>query len=142
MAMPLRPLHFLSREDGTLTALVAVDELPHYVSIRGVPRTLNHSDTQGMTSLGTVKSRGQFYLIDSAIQHTPKSVGEKTNNSGRQVVAAAARGLEDFGQLATAPQNPTADASAGQNPDWTLVTTGGAQTSTKHVCWFLHSYSR
>ncbi|EZF79893.1 hypothetical protein H110_08245 [Trichophyton rubrum MR1448] len=138
MAMPLRPLHFLSREDGTLTALVAVDELPHYVSIRGVPRTLNHSDTQGMTSLGTVKSRGQFYLIDSAIQHTPKSVGEKTNNSGRQVVAAAARGLEDFGQLATAPQNPTADASAGQNPDWTLVTTGGAQTSTKHSSGHRH----
>lgn len=141
MAMPLRPLHFLSREDGTLTALVAVDELPHYISIRGVPRTLNHSDTQGMTSLGTVKSRGQFYLIDSAIQHTSKSVGDKASNSGRQV-AVAARGLEDFGQLATASQNSTADASAGQNSDWTPVTTGGTQTSTKHVRWFLYSYSR
>ncbi|EFQ97912.1 C-x8-C-x5-C-x3-H type zinc finger protein [Nannizzia gypsea CBS 118893] len=130
MAMPLRPLHFLSREDGTLTALVAVDELPHYISIRGVPRTLNHSDTQGMTSLGTVKSRGQFYLIDNAIQHPSKPVGEKANNSGRQVVAG--RGPEDFGQLSIAPPNSATDPSAVQNPDWTPVTTGGSQTPSKH----------
>ncbi|KAK2737975.1 hypothetical protein FQN57_007329 [Myotisia sp. PD_48] len=74
MAIPLRPQHFLSRDDGTLTALIAVDELPHYVSIRGVPRNLNHTETQGMTSLGSVKSRGQFYLIDHLLQQPQQHV--------------------------------------------------------------------
>ncbi|KAM5467947.1 hypothetical protein MauCBS54593_005229 [Microsporum audouinii] len=125
MAMPLRPLHFLSREDGTLTALVAVDELPHYISIRGVPRTLNHSDTQGMTSLGTVKSRGQFYLLDNAIQHASKAIGDKSNNPGRLLMPG--RGLDGFAQLSIAPQSSIADPSMAQNPEWAHIATGGTQ---------------
>lgn len=59
----LRPQYFLSRPDGTLTALVAVDELPNNFVIHGVPHVLGQGDTAGMTSLGTVASRGQVYSV-------------------------------------------------------------------------------
>ena len=60
----LRPQFFCTRPNGTVTALVAVDELAPHVSIRGVPRVLSANDTQGMTSLGTVNGRNQTYIID------------------------------------------------------------------------------
>lgn len=63
---PIRPQYFLSRPDGTLTALIAVDELPQNFVIDGVPRVLGHGDTTGMTSLGTVASRGQVYSVQTA----------------------------------------------------------------------------
>ena len=64
MALPLRPQHFVSRQDGSLTALIAVDELPPFIAIHGVPRVMSQSDTQGMTSLGTLPYRGQTYGVD------------------------------------------------------------------------------
>ncbi|KAL1953408.1 hypothetical protein VTO42DRAFT_2847 [Malbranchea cinnamomea] len=73
MAVPLRPQHFASRQDGTLTALIAVDELPSFISIRGVPRVLSQSDTQGMTSLGILPARGQTYTVD-VIHHGNSSL--------------------------------------------------------------------
>ena len=99
MAVPLRPQYFLSREDGTLTALVAIDELPSFISIRGVPRTLSHNDTQGMTSLGTVNSRGQHYLLDNQLQAvTRPSNGNIVSdgiNNGESSSSGARRANDD-----------------------------------------------
>ncbi|KAI9932812.1 hypothetical protein ASPWEDRAFT_22577 [Aspergillus wentii DTO 134E9] len=64
MASPLRPQFFCTRPNGSLTPLIAVDDLPAHVSLRGVPRVLSASDTQGMTSLGTVSPRSQSYIVD------------------------------------------------------------------------------
>lgn len=64
MASPIRPQFFCSRPNGTLTPLIALDELPTHISVRGVPRVLSPGDTQGMTSLGTVNPRAQFYVVD------------------------------------------------------------------------------
>lgn len=55
---------FTTRASGTLTPLVAVDELPAHVSIRGVARTLNASETQGMTSCGLAAQRAEPWTID------------------------------------------------------------------------------
>ncbi|KAJ6099587.1 hypothetical protein N7467_001122 [Penicillium canescens] len=55
---------FTTRASGTLTPLVAVDELPAHVSIRGVARTLNASETQGMTSCGLAVQRTEPWTID------------------------------------------------------------------------------
>lgn len=60
----LRPQFFCTRPNGTLTPLIAVDDLPSHISIRGVPRILSPSDTQGMTSLGTVSPRAQSYVVE------------------------------------------------------------------------------
>ncbi|KAE8379678.1 hypothetical protein BDV26DRAFT_291133 [Aspergillus bertholletiae] len=67
MSSPLRPQFFCARPNGTLTPLVAVDELPSHILIRGVPRTLSANETQGMTSLGTVSPRAQTYVIDGLV---------------------------------------------------------------------------
>lgn len=64
MASLLRPQFFCTRPNGTVTPLIAVDELPSHISIRGVSRALSANDTQGMTSLGTVNSRNQTYVVD------------------------------------------------------------------------------
>lgn len=64
MASSIRPQFFCTRPNGTLTPLIAVDELPPHVSIRGAPRTLSSNETQGMTSLGTVGTRAQSYIVE------------------------------------------------------------------------------
>ncbi|PKY07425.1 hypothetical protein P168DRAFT_279397 [Aspergillus campestris IBT 28561] len=64
MAAPLRPQFFCTRPNGTLTPVIAVDELPTGITIRGVPRVLSASETQGMTSLGTVSPRSQTYVVE------------------------------------------------------------------------------
>lgn len=64
MAAPLRPQFFCTRPNGTVTPLIAVDELPIHVSIHGVSRSLSANDTQGMTSLGTVNGRNQTYVVE------------------------------------------------------------------------------
>lgn len=64
MTASLRPQFFCTRPNGAVTPLVAVDELPARLSIRGVSRNLSANDTQGMTSLGTVNGRNQAYVVD------------------------------------------------------------------------------
>ena len=62
---PLRPQLFITRQNGTMVPLVAVDELPSTISIRGVPRTLSPHDISGMTGVGTFNSRHRQYVVDS-----------------------------------------------------------------------------
>ncbi|KAL4803622.1 hypothetical protein BDV18DRAFT_162642 [Aspergillus unguis] len=66
MSSLLRPQFFCTRPNGTLTPLIAVDELPTNISIRSAPRSISPNETQGMTSLGAVSPRGQFYAVDGA----------------------------------------------------------------------------
>ncbi|KAH8701921.1 hypothetical protein BGW36DRAFT_371845 [Talaromyces proteolyticus] len=61
----IRPQFFIVREEGTITPLVALDELPSDLTVRGVPRNMNPAETRGMTSLGTMPSRGAFYIVES-----------------------------------------------------------------------------
>lgn len=58
-----RPHFFVTRVDGTKAPLIAVDELPRNVCIKGVPRTIDDAQTQGMMSLGLLPSNGHFYGI-------------------------------------------------------------------------------
>ena len=64
MTESLRPQHFITRQNGTMVPLVALDELPATVSLRGVPRTLSPYDVGGMTGLGTVDSQHRQYVVD------------------------------------------------------------------------------
>ncbi|KAL2001726.1 hypothetical protein VTN02DRAFT_1338 [Thermoascus thermophilus] len=82
MTSSIRPQFFCARPNGTLTPLIALDELPAHVSIRGVPRVLSPSDTQGMTSLGTVSPRAQFYIVDGV----PVSQARGVTGSSNQLV--------------------------------------------------------
>lgn len=68
MIEPLRPQHFITRQNGTMVPLIALDELPATVSLRGVPRTLSPYDIAGMTGLGTVESHHRQYVVDGPKQ--------------------------------------------------------------------------
>ena len=79
-----RPQYFVAREDGTLTPLIAVDEMPPSVHILGVPAKITHADTQNMISLGLKERSSQRYVVSmtdqvpatSAVSATASSTGE------------------------------------------------------------------
>lgn len=75
-----RPQYFVSRNDGSLTPLVAVDELPSSIHIIGVPPVISQAETINMTSLG-VKERTQIKYIVETIDSSA------SGNSGNQVSA-------------------------------------------------------
>ena len=59
------PTHFLCRENGEVVPVIAVDDLPTDVQIRGVPRVFaGLNDTVGMINLGIVAKPGQSYILD------------------------------------------------------------------------------
>ncbi|CAI7567802.1 unnamed protein product [Penicillium glandicola] len=77
MATPGRPRFFCTRPDGTLTPLVAVDELPSNITISGVSRTLNAGETQGMTSCGLATQRPEPWSVDGVTQSSEREVGKE-----------------------------------------------------------------
>ena len=83
MAAPsLRPQFFCSRPNGAMTPMIAMDELPGHISVRGVPRALSPNDVHGMTSLGTVSPRSQIYVVDgiSSAGSGPLSAPARNNS--------------------------------------------------------------
>lgn len=60
----VRPHYYLERPDGTLTALVEVDQLPDHVRIRGLPQKLSIADTTGMTSVGMREGGRRKYFVE------------------------------------------------------------------------------
>lgn len=77
MATPGRPQFFCTRPDGTLTPLIAVDELPINVIICGVSRTLNAGETQGMTSCGLATQRAEPWTVNGVPQSSDRDVGKE-----------------------------------------------------------------
>ena len=77
---PLRPQLFVTRQNGTMVPLVAVDELPSTMSIRGVPRILSPHEISGMTGVGTFNSRHRQYVIDGLNRgyEIPPSSGDRS----------------------------------------------------------------
>ncbi|RDW81115.1 uncharacterized protein DSM5745_04672 [Aspergillus mulundensis] len=67
MSSSLRPEFFVHRSDGSITPLIAVDELPTNITIHGAPRVLSPDQTNGMLSLGFLKTRGHFYQVEGAV---------------------------------------------------------------------------
>ncbi|KAI9850359.1 MAG: hypothetical protein M1838_005806 [Thelocarpon superellum] len=68
------PVHFLCRDGGSLVPVIAVDDLPLDINIRGVPRVFaSINDTVGMVNLGTVDKAASYYVIDRAPDKAPTS---------------------------------------------------------------------
>ncbi len=70
-----RPHHFITRGDGSITPLIAVDELPDSIRIVGVPAIISRATTLNMMDLG-VQARSQTkYIVEM-----PEDSG--SNNTG------------------------------------------------------------
>lgn len=62
--LPPRPQHFITRGDGSITPLIAVDELPESMRIVGVPAIISQAATLNMMNLG-VQARSQTkYIVE------------------------------------------------------------------------------
>ena len=81
ISMP-RPRHFIHRADGTMTPLVALDELPDFIQLKNVPARLSVAETQGMTSLGLESRSIGSYQVDQdvyeAANPTEKGMSDRT----------------------------------------------------------------
>ncbi|KAL4733420.1 hypothetical protein BDV11DRAFT_213883 [Aspergillus similis] len=96
MSSSLRPQFFCTRPNGTLTPLIAVDELPAHITIHGAPRVLSPNETQGMTSLGAVRTRGQFYSVEGAVPASgPPSTSGKNQPGSNDLQSHLLRLLND-----------------------------------------------
>jgi hypothetical protein len=60
----LKPQFFVTRQNGNMVPLIALDELPTTVEIRDVKRTLTPYDIAGMTSVGNHDTRHLKYVVD------------------------------------------------------------------------------
>ncbi|QKX63606.1 uncharacterized protein TRUGW13939_10777 [Talaromyces rugulosus] len=58
----LRPQFFLGRDDGSIVPLIALDELPPHVSIRGVPRNMSLGEAEDMKNLGQIPWYGVYHV--------------------------------------------------------------------------------
>lgn len=106
MSSSPRPQYFVAREDGTLTPLIAVDELPETVQIVGVPATLSPAGTMNMTSLGLKERSTQRYTVSylgvagpSATPSETTASAEETDRPVEEIVAPAANATKKGGRL-------------------------------------------
>lgn len=65
MGSQARPAFFCARPNGTLTPLIAMDELPTHITVRGIPRNITPGETQGMISCGVAVPRPQPWIVDA-----------------------------------------------------------------------------
>ena len=114
MSPSFRPRHFISREDGTLTALIAVDELPPAVRIVGVPRILQPSQIEGMKSCGVEPHRHQHYIIEAAKDESSNGPSNLNSNlySNHQAGDSNENAAPSVGNRAP---NPEISTTAGRS---------------------------
>jgi len=97
MSSSPRPQYFVAREDGTLTPLIAVDELPETVQIAGVPATLSPAGTMNMTSLGLKERSTNRYTVSYLGAAGPSATPSETTASAEETD----RPIEEIGAPAT-----------------------------------------
>ncbi|EXJ60283.1 hypothetical protein A1O7_04435 [Cladophialophora yegresii CBS 114405] len=82
MASPqLKPQFFVTRQNGAMVPLIAMDELPIHVQIQGVSRTLSAFEIGGMTGVGLAEARHQFYVVESINNTKPIPFGPSNSKS-------------------------------------------------------------
>lgn len=82
MGSQARPVFFCTRPNGTLTPLIAMDDLPTHITVRGVFRTIAPGETQGMISCGVAVPRPQPWIVDA-----PSSTAQNANMSDATEIA-------------------------------------------------------
>lgn len=75
---PLKAQFFVTRPNGNMVPLVAMDELPPTISIRNVARTLSPHDITGMTAIGTFETRHLQHTVDLPAQSTQRALLDRS----------------------------------------------------------------
>lgn len=71
---PLKPQYFVTRQNGAMVPLIAMDELPYHVQIKNLSRSLSAWDTAGMTGVGVASSRHEHYVVGGMNNTKPATV--------------------------------------------------------------------
>ncbi|KAJ9603520.1 hypothetical protein H2200_011706 [Cladophialophora chaetospira] len=114
----LKPQFFVTRQNGAMVPLIAMDELPLHVQIQGVSRTLSAFEVTGMTGVGLADSRHQFYVVESLnntrqIPFTPSIPNSTTNSTaGTPILPTAALAPSAPGKDDTVKVDKTNDTAA------------------------------
>ncbi|EXJ94839.1 hypothetical protein A1O1_03237 [Capronia coronata CBS 617.96] len=101
----LKPQFFVTRQNGVMVPLIAMDELPVHVQLRNVPRILDPYNIAGMIGVGFYESRHQYYVVEALNNskplfldsiHAPHSdriqaASSRTNVANRWTAAAVPR---------------------------------------------------
>lgn len=110
----------LRPQTNTMVPLIAVDELPPTITIRGVPRSLEAKDLTGMTMAGSADSRHRTHIVDmpneALANHTPPSgylTGLGLQDSAFAIPAYPSRSTVNTNIL---PQPPKAYGISEQMP--------------------------
>lgn len=75
-----RPTYFVTRPDGTRTALVEVDQLPASIKIAGIPANLPAIDAYDMTWVGN-RERSPFQYIIETVAAAAAAAAAAANNN-------------------------------------------------------------
>ncbi|MCJ1391247.1 hypothetical protein MMC18_004110 [Xylographa bjoerkii] len=116
-----RPRHFVHRADGTMTPMIALDELPDFIQLKNVPARLSVAETQGMTSLGLESRSIGSYQVDQEVYEaanpTEKAMSERT-----ETVGSVAQTVTEEAPASISPSS--ADVGVGGTTDAQLSVDG------------------
>ncbi|RJE23624.1 hypothetical protein PHISCL_04038 [Aspergillus sclerotialis] len=136
MTPPLQPHFFVTRPNNLMVPLIALDELPPNVSLRGVSRFLKANETYGMTSMGEYPHpRTHYQLVDnvSTGRATPTGAGQRHPNEHELLASWNYAGPDDtpegYRQVAHAYSQQAASQTWGMH----APTTTGWSASTATV---------
>lgn len=124
--MPARPHHFLVRpgltkqtrsgvviEPGPIVPLIAIDQLPEWLEIAGLPRRLKVEQTAGLSNLGTIARDQDTYEV----KIVQKEELEQESPPNTPKVAGAP-------EAATTPGQGIANVNTTKHPDTNVGTKG------------------
>ncbi|ETI24887.1 hypothetical protein G647_04257 [Cladophialophora carrionii CBS 160.54] len=123
----LKPQFFVTRQNGAMVPLIAMDELPIHVQVQGVSRTLNAFEIGGMTGVGLAEARHQFYVVESINNTKPISFGpanpKSTPDSATSTPILRTTDLvAPSTSIASGPSSNTSVTSATQGADSSRAT--------------------
>ena len=79
----LKPQFFVTRQNGNMVPLIAMDELPSTIGIRNVSRSLSPYDISGMTGIGTYESRHLNYVVDTPETYNKSALVDRSLMASR-----------------------------------------------------------
>lgn len=125
-----RPRYFVARSDGTLSPLIAADELPDSVRIVGVPATISPAATMNMMSLGVVERSQNKYTISTS----DCSVGSNPGKLSPPSLAHGSSSSIPEKPLASTVRQGTTDAGSKGVEQWRQDVKSIDETQVSRVC--------
>ncbi|KAL2263452.1 hypothetical protein VTK26DRAFT_6750 [Humicola hyalothermophila] len=116
---------------GPIVPLIAIDELPEWLDVGGIPRELTVEQTVGLYNLGTVPRGNGTYSIN-IIRRAASLAAGNANTAGTEI-----KDRTSSNWVAALPMHPTdrtrshraGETHAARDPATTITTTGNAVPS-------------